>query len=97
MQLAHELCDLFFRSKLGATQHFQVILGSEVGTQHQQPGQVEFARGDCVEQAWEGLNEACCTRSACGCILRHPQLVNTIRIEAGAGTCAMNASRFHLG
>jgi hypothetical protein len=71
----------------------EVRLG-EVRAEHEQPGEVELARGQRVEQRREASDETSGCNSAKSLVLREAELVDAVRVEARAGARAVNAARF---
>src|SRR5688572_9911217 len=64
--------------------------------EHQEPGEVEFARSQGVEQRRKAPDETRCGDTAKCFVLRETELVRAIRIEAGTGPSAMDSPRFHF-
>ena len=68
----------------------------EVRAEHEQPGEVELAGGERVEQRREASDETSGSDAAKGLVLREAEFVNAVGVEARAGARAVNAARFDL-
>jgi hypothetical protein len=96
-QQAHQLHDLFLGPELGAEEHFDDVRFREVRAEQQERGEMELAAFDRTEERRETLHEPRRGNAAKCSVFRHAELVNAIRKEACAGSCAVQAARFDLG
>jgi hypothetical protein len=80
----------------GAEQDFDEVLVGEVGTEHQETGEVELAGSDRVQQGREATDEAGGGDAAAGFVLRKAELIDAVRVQAGAGASAVDAACFDL-
>jgi hypothetical protein len=82
---------------LGEHEDLDEIVGGEVGIQHQQAREVELTSGNRIEQHGEAAYEASRADAAKGFVFGEAEFVDAVRVEARAGTSAVDAPRFDLG
>jgi hypothetical protein len=93
---AHELCELALGPVLGAREDMGEVSLVEVRAEHEQPGKVELAGGQRVQECREASDETSGGNAAKGFVFGEAELINAVGVEARAGARAVNAARFDL-
>jgi hypothetical protein len=97
VEAADQTREFLLGAVFGECEDLDEIVGGQVGTQHQQPGEVEFTCGNGIEQCGKAAHEASRADAAERFVFGETQLVNTIRVQARASAGAMDPARFDLG
>jgi len=95
-QLAHDAFDFALRSVAHPRQQLALIVGREMRPDQQDTGQMDRSFREHLEQHRKLSRQPRRATAPLGLVLRHAQLVDTIRVQGGASALAVDAARFDL-
>jgi hypothetical protein len=81
---------------LGTEQDLAEVLVGEVGSEHQEAGEVELAGGNRVQKNGETADETGGGDAAKGLVFGAAQFANAVGVQARTGTYSMDAARLDL-
>ena len=93
---AHEFRDLLLAPVLGAGHHVAEVLARQVRPEQEQPGEVELAGSDGIEQPRKLADEPRRRDAAHRRVFGQSELVDAVREQTRASARAMQSARFDL-